>query len=78
MKLFIAMCALLMLVGCLSTMPQKVEFQANQLTLCPDELPQVEGTTGGDLTLALVQWGAIYHSCKDSHNSLVQTIKEKK
>ena len=78
MKLFIVMCVLLMQVGCLSTIPQKVEFQANQLQLCPDELPLVEGTTGADLTLALVQWGAIYHDCRLRHNSLVQTIKETK
>jgi len=59
-------------------MPQKVEYQANQLSLCPDELPTVEGNTGADLTLALVQWGAIYHDCKNRHKSLVDSIKSAK
>lgn len=78
MKLFIVMFALLTLGGCWSTMPQKVEYQANQFKPCPDELPLVDGNTGADLMLALTQWGAIYHDCKDRHNSLVQTIKETK
>ena len=76
MRLFIAMFALLITAGCGSTMSQKTEYQANQLQLCPDELPDVQGNTGADLTLALVQWGAIYHDCRLRHNSLVQTIKE--
>ena len=78
MKRFIAMCALLMLAACSSTMPQKAEFQANQLKLCPEYLPQVEGNTGGDMALAMTQWAAQYHDCKDRHNSLVNTIKEVK
>lgn len=78
MRLFIAMFALLMLAACSSTMPQKVEFQANQLKLCPEELPLVDGNTGGDMALAMTQWAFEYHSCKNAHNSLVNTIKKVK
>lgn len=76
MRLFIAMFALLMLAACSSIKPQKVQYQANQLKYCPEYLPEVEGNTGADLAFALTQWGAMYHNCKDAHNSLVKSIQE--
>ncbi|MCX9039273.1 hypothetical protein NLN94_09200 [Citrobacter portucalensis] len=49
-------------------------YQENLLTLCPEELPRLQGEKGHDLAAVLLRYQDIYPVCAARHNSLVNEI----
>lgn len=67
----------LILTGCATKQPiSNAEIPASLLVPC-EQLEQLQGMTGKDLTENITHNAAIYHKCSDNHNALIEAVKPK-
>ncbi|WP_439652793.1 hypothetical protein [Providencia manganoxydans] len=55
-----------------------MNYQENLLKKCSTKLPQLTGTTGRDLSIALTDLAFLYGECAARHNVLTDEIKQRK
>ena len=70
-------CALLMLTGCATTLPQPSATLPASITQKCLPLNKLEGTSGADLLRNIVSTAEIYYECRDMHDKLIQAVKPK-